>query len=243
MDVIQPAEPKKRRASVASKGNGARRNRSGKITRTKILDAAEQVFIENGIDGTSLRQIMIAAGVNIAAIHYYFGTKDDLLRAVVRRRSDVVKNERWNLIQAALAADGNTTPIEAWLKAWLKPYIDGIGSQNSHWRNFLLIMHAVVIAQTTDPTSADLIRETYNDVRDKYVTTLAQVLPHLTEEEIFWRYRCLVSVLRVCVVTRFRNGVASGQEVSSSDLETMIEHIIPFLLGGLGAPSRGSQSR
>lgn len=243
MDVIQPVEPKKRRASVPSKGNGARRNRSGQITRTKILDAAEQVFIENGIEGTSLRQIMIAAGVNIAAIHYYFGTKDDLLRAVVRRRSDVVKNERWNLIQAVLASDGNATPLEAWLKAWLKPYVDGIGSQNSHWRNFLLVMHAVVIAQTTDRVSAELVRETYDDIRDKYMETLAQVLPNLTEDEIFWRYRCMVAVLRVCVVTRFRNGVASGNEVSLGELESMIEHIIPFLLGGLGAPSSQAPSR
>ena len=213
-----------------------RRNRSGRITRTKILDAAEQVFIKHGIDGTSLRQIMLAADVNIAAIHYYFGNKDDLLRAVVRRRAESVKNERLNLVEAALASDGGASPLEKWLDAWMRPYVEGIRSKDSNWRHFLLILYPVVIAQTTNPVSAELVRETYDDVRDRYMETLARVLPHLPPADISWRYQCLVAVLRFCIVTRFRNAVAAGDGVQNEDFSRMVTHITPFLLGGLTAP-------
>src|SRR5688572_15402035 len=49
----------------------------------RILHAARACFLENGVDGTSLRQIARAARTNIGMIYYYFPTKDDLFLAVV----------------------------------------------------------------------------------------------------------------------------------------------------------------
>ena len=46
-------------------------------TKQKILDAAEQLIAEQGYAATSLRQIIAEAGVNLASIHYHFGSKDD----------------------------------------------------------------------------------------------------------------------------------------------------------------------
>jgi len=65
----------------------ARRNEGGAATRLRILDAAEHLFAENGVDGTSLRSIMAAAGVSISQINYHFGTKEALLRAIFERRA------------------------------------------------------------------------------------------------------------------------------------------------------------
>ena len=48
-------------------------------TQGKILDTAERLFGEHGYAGTSLRQIIAEAGVNLAAIHYHFGNKEELL--------------------------------------------------------------------------------------------------------------------------------------------------------------------
>src|SRR4051795_1282442 len=54
-------------------------------TRTQILDAAERLLAEHGFRGTSVRAITDLAGVNLAAVGYHFGSKADLLAAVVRR--------------------------------------------------------------------------------------------------------------------------------------------------------------
>ena len=48
-------------------------------TKQKILDAAEKLIAEQGYAATSLRQIIADAGVNLAAVHYHFGSKDELL--------------------------------------------------------------------------------------------------------------------------------------------------------------------
>ena len=55
----------------------------------QILETAEKLFAENGFDGTSVRQISKAAGINIAMISYYFGSKEKLLEKIfLYRMSD-----------------------------------------------------------------------------------------------------------------------------------------------------------
>lgn len=50
--------------------------------KTRILDAADEVFVRRGIDGARMQEIADHAGVNKALLHYYFRTKADLARAV-----------------------------------------------------------------------------------------------------------------------------------------------------------------
>src|SRR4051812_18418454 len=90
------------RGSVVAKGTSVRRNRSGRATRDKIMDAAELMFGDKGFHGASLREIMIMAGVNIAAVNYYFGSKADLLRAVIQRRANEINEERRRLLDESL---------------------------------------------------------------------------------------------------------------------------------------------
>ena len=52
---------------------------ASKDTKERILDAAERLFAAHGFAGTSLRAVTKEAGVNLAAVHYHFGTKEDLL--------------------------------------------------------------------------------------------------------------------------------------------------------------------
>lgn len=55
--------------------------------RAQILEAAEQLFAEKGYEGTSVRDIAGHAGVNLAMISYYFGSKEKLLIALINNRS------------------------------------------------------------------------------------------------------------------------------------------------------------
>ena len=67
-------------------------------TKEKILDTAERLFAEQGIGATSLRQIIGVAGVNLAAVHYHFGSKEALLEAVFARRIERVNRERLEML-------------------------------------------------------------------------------------------------------------------------------------------------
>ncbi len=57
---------------------------SGEL-QNRLLDTAEELFAEHGFAATSVRKLADAAGVNPALVHYYFGTKRQLLEAVLER--------------------------------------------------------------------------------------------------------------------------------------------------------------
>src|SRR5689334_23769093 len=63
-------------------------------TRTRILDAAEELFMQHGFEGTSMRLLTAKAGVNLAAVNYHFGSKDALIEALFRRRLDPMNAAR-----------------------------------------------------------------------------------------------------------------------------------------------------
>src|SRR5918995_3621308 len=82
-------------------------------TKEKILDAAERLFATHGFAGTSLRAVTKEAGVNLAAVHYHFGTKEDLLRAVLSRIVIPVNRERLKMLEQVEAAAGSDPPSPA----------------------------------------------------------------------------------------------------------------------------------
>ena len=63
-------------------------------TKERILGAAEELFAQHGFAGTSLRQVTSRADVNIAAVNYHFGSKENLVNEVFRRRMDEMSERR-----------------------------------------------------------------------------------------------------------------------------------------------------
>lgn len=55
-------------------------------TRTRILDVAERLFAERGIETVSVRSILAEAGANVALAHYYFGSREGLVEELIRTR-------------------------------------------------------------------------------------------------------------------------------------------------------------
>src|SRR5689334_21302266 len=91
-------------------------------TKEKLLDTAERLIAENGYVATSLRQIIGEAGVNLAAVHYHFGSKEELLDAVVMRHAGPVNRERLALLDRHEAeARGGAVPIARIFEALLAP--------------------------------------------------------------------------------------------------------------------------
>src|SRR3954470_15653185 len=78
--------------------------------RESILDVAERQFAQNGVAGTTVRAITAEAGVNVAAVNYYFRSKDDLYREVVGRRLGPLNEERARLLADCLKRAGGKRP-------------------------------------------------------------------------------------------------------------------------------------
>ena len=62
---------------------------TGSGTRTRILDATEEIMLEEGYAGVSSRKVATRAGLKSKLLHYYFATMDDLFIAAFQRREDL----------------------------------------------------------------------------------------------------------------------------------------------------------
>ena len=203
------------------------------------MDAAELVFGAKGYHGASLREIMINAEVNIAAVNYYFGSKGDLLRAVIQRRSNEINEKRIRLLTAALN-DGQPLTLEAWLKAFLSPFDEARRSSDPQLKAFLQLLNWA--AATSDAFSRRAVRECFDSLRGEFLDALRSLLPGVGTEELYWRYRCVLAVMRWSLAvdeTRISTTIGS---LGPIEPRHMHEHIRAFLSAGLRAPSVDIQS-
>ncbi len=77
----------------------ARGSKKEGSTRERILDAAERLFAEHGIDGVSIARITMEAGQrNASAMQYHFGNRTELIREIFARRMAVVNARRLELL-------------------------------------------------------------------------------------------------------------------------------------------------
>jgi AcrR family transcriptional regulator len=94
-------------------------------TRELILATAERLFAERGVYAVSNRQVSEAAGQgNNAAVGYHFGTKADLVRAIVRKHADQVEQVR----QRMLADIGDSPDVRDWIACLVRPTTEYLAS-------------------------------------------------------------------------------------------------------------------
>ncbi len=190
----------------------------GGATRERILNAAEALFVEQGFEATSLRQITAKAGANLAAVNYHFGTKEALVREVFDRRLRVINAERLAGLDAAEAqAHGRPLAPEKLIEAFLR-----------------LLGRAY-----TEPTEAvrKLLAEEYVEVLERFKRALLRALPELPEKELVWRVHFALGAMSYAIAGADSVQLIASYEVRDTDnIESITQRIVPFIVAGLSAP-------
>lgn len=151
---------------------------SGKDTRDRLLDAAERRFAATGFAATSLRAVTGEAGVNVAAAHYHFGSKSELLRAVFARRMAPVNAERLARLDALEARPGCPPSVEAVLDALLTPAL-ALAARHPEISELGALIHSEPAAEVRG-----LLEEVFGDVQRRFTAALRRGLPDLEEAAI-----------------------------------------------------------
>jgi AcrR family transcriptional regulator len=138
------------------------RQERGSTTREVILTTAERLFAERGIHTVSNRQISEAAGQgNSAAVGYHFGTKDDLVRAIVRKH-----NEQMEQLRVTMVADAaGSTDVREWVACLVRPFtghLAALGSPTWYARLCVQVtsdpaLHQIMIEQALTSASLQLL--------------------------------------------------------------------------------------
>ncbi|MEU0075280.1 TetR/AcrR family transcriptional regulator [Streptomyces sp. NPDC006332] len=122
-------------------------------TRELILTAAERLFAERGVYTVSNRQVSEAAGQgNNAAVGYHFGTKTDLVRAIIRKHAAPIEEIRARL----LAATGDSTDVRDWVDCLVRPvpeHLAALGSPTWYARFCAQVMTDPALRRTMSEES------------------------------------------------------------------------------------------
>ncbi|MBB6599247.1 TetR family transcriptional regulator [Luteimonas sp. MC1825] len=159
-------------------------------TKDRILGAAEELFALHGFGGTSLRQVTSRADVNIAAVNYHFGSKENLINEVFRRRMDEMSRRRLELLgEAREASPGALEPL---LAAFIEPAL-ALARDRQGGVAFIRVI-ARAYAEKNDGLRK-FLSEQYGHVLREFAKAIAECVPQLDKEQLYWRLDFLAGAL------------------------------------------------
>jgi AcrR family transcriptional regulator len=207
-------------------------------TRTRILDAAEELFMQHGFEGTSMRLLTTKAGVNLAAVNYHFGSKDALVEAVFRRRLDPMNVARLAELDK-LEAENHSPSPEAIIRAFIMPSLRLVEDGKSGGRNFTRLLGRTY----TEPNKfvRQLIGQMYAPTMQRYKAALERALPQMPREELVWRMHFMFGTLAYTLAaTDTVQLIAGCKPEDRYDAQLLEERLAAFLAAGLNAPQKSA---
>lgn len=161
----------------------------------RIRLVAQRLFAKHGFEGVSVRMITDKARVNIAAINYYFGTKDQLFVAVVRHHMQAVmreRTERLAALEAEVEKSGKAPSLETIIESWLGPtlalfYQDEDGPA--------VVRLAMQLNAVVEPEQVTSLLEPYRDYLNRMYRLVARCVPEMTLEQVTWRFECMTGMI------------------------------------------------
>ncbi len=205
-------------------------------TKSRILDAAEQLFMEHGFEATSLRQLTAAAGVNLAAVNYHFGSKEELFQAVLTRRLDPMNQERIDLL-ARYEREAGSKPLtcEKILSAMLIPALRLSRDEKRGGKHFLRVLGRAYADPA--PFIRNFLSAQYAEMIARFKEAFLKALPHLTKQELTWRLHFVMGALSYTLAGT--DSLKLMLQVITNDQdndELLLQRLAPFLAAGLKAP-------
>jgi AcrR family transcriptional regulator len=200
-------------------------------TRQRVLESAIEVFAEKGFHEATVHDICEGADANIAAVNYYFGSKEELY---VRSWEQAFENS-----MAAYPPDGGvppTAPPEERLRGHMGALVRRLADPNTS-KEFSIIHH-----ELASPTGllADMHRKYLRPMREQMRSLLLELLgPRPSEQQVKF---CQMGVIGMGInplIHRRLNANGARAELPGpppiEDIEAYIEHIVRFALAGIAA--------
>ena len=203
-------------------------------TQQRILDAAQSLFAESGFNDTSLRQITTKAEVNLASVNYHFGSKKELIQAVLQRYLQVLMPRLDHEFDRLLASQ-KPNDLTQILSVFVKPLLDLNQLQRRGTRTFLQLL-----GRGYTDVQGHLrwfINQHYGRTLDKFVLLVQQSCPHLPQSEVFWRLHfSLGSIVFTMASSDALDEIAQADFNEAVDIEGVIRRLIPYLGAAIAAP-------
>ena len=200
-------------------------------TKDRILDAAEALFAEKGYKGVTIREIVRAAGCNVAAVNYHFGQKRNLYLQVFRSRWIPRAMSVQKTFRKYLDAAEQNTAADI-VRALAMAFLEGpLGEKERIRHNQLMAREMAQPSEAFDLIARKVMRPFMGEILE----LLRKSLPKSVDEEDL--ILCLLSILSQILYFSFARtpvSMITGKRYTSAFRDRLCEHIINFSLKGLG---------
>jgi len=203
-------------------------------TKTKILDVAEKLFAEFGIHATSIRQIVKEAGVNVASLHYHFGSKEAVIHQIITRRLQPINELKVKrLDQLEAESRGKPPELEDVLRAFIEPHIQ----MQKVAADKVKILMKLMVQIEDDAHKLEVMQDpVFLNTFTRFLSSLQSVLPHLPKSELIWRFKFMIFSMHAIMV-QHPIPADTGIEDKNENIDDLLNHVIIFLKAGFLAPA------
>jgi AcrR family transcriptional regulator len=193
------------------------------LTRTSILDAAERLYADRGFADVTLRDIVAAAGVNLAAVNYHFGSKDELIAELFVTRSLATNRARLNELKAAEVEGGGRADIDAILRALVGPTLRGcLGPDNERSAAARFMIRASI--ESVPPIRRIKNREI--DHLRKFAAAMRRSLPGRNPVDLYWGLHFALAMAHQTIRDSERLTKLSEGSCDLDNVQGIIERIV-----------------
>jgi len=180
--------------------------------------------------------------VNLAAVHYHFGGKDELIQAVIVRRLGPLNQERLELLDGCEeAAAPEPAALEQVLESYLGPPLR-LSLDPARGGDVFMRLLGRIHSEPGD-LFKKIFCEQFSTVMSRYTSALLRVLPELPPEELYWRLHFLHGVMGQAMCGSAKLKLMSGGLCEASEAEELLQRVVPFLAAGMRAPLPELRSR
>jgi AcrR family transcriptional regulator len=192
-------------------------------TRGAIVAAAERLYADRGFGDVTLRDIVADANVNLAAVNYHFGSKDELIAELFVTRSLALNRERLRELRAAEERGGGRADLSAILRALVGPTLRGcLGPENQ--RSTAARFMIRVSIESVPPIRR--IRNREIDHLRKFVGAMRRALPECGDVELYWGLHFALAMAQQTVRDSERLTKLSEGKCDVDDVEDVIERVV-----------------
>ena len=203
-------------------------------TRGAILAAAERLYADRGFGDVTLRDIVAAANVNLAAVNYHFGSKDELIAELFVTRSLALNRERLRELRAAEEKGKERADVSEILRALIGPSLRGcLGPEHERSTAARFMIRASI--EAVPPIRR--IRNREIDHLRKFVAALSRTLPERSEVELYWGLHFALAMAQQTVRDSERLTKLSEGKCDLDDVEGVIDRVVAVAVLALTGPA------
>lgn len=192
-------------------------------TRSAILAAAERLYADRGFGDVTLRDIVAEANVNLAAVNYHFGSKDELIAELFVTRSIQTNRERLNELKAAEEKGGGRASIEEILHALVGPTLRGCLGPDREGSTAARFMIRASI-ESVPPIRRIKNREI--DHLRKFAAAMRRALPGRDEAELYWGLHFALSMAHHTIREKERLAKLSEGKCDLNDVQAIVDRVV-----------------